>query len=201
MGTLELATEAFDAAEQDEDVWSELSSPSSLERWSMSKRTSRAGSTASVHHQCTATAKSGCASTRKSLQASWNSRARAAVAAVCSAPRRSLGNEPRAERLCCNGILADLERQSNGDLGVVDCFAEPLAKAKQAGRHPLVRDGKDFGIVLGLVDCLQEELRRFLLRLVRPDARKPDQGLSPLRPLAQLCDDVLELCLGTARVP
>ena len=84
-----------------------------------------------------------------------------------------LRREPRYEHIRGQRVVAELQRQSEGGLGVPQHLVEP--EHPDAGRgEALVRDRERLTIWAGLGDDLDEQLGRFVRCLVEADPREND---------------------------
>ena len=94
-------------------------------------------------------------------------------------------------------LVADLQGEGQGDLGVPEPLVESLEHPEAARGEALMGDCERLAIALRLRHHLGEELVRLVRRLIEADTREDHGGSGPLRTGCQRGDHVTQLCLGS----
>jgi hypothetical protein len=112
-----------------------------------------------------------------------------------------LGDETCPQRFAGQSLVAELEREPGGEIGVLESLAEPLVEPPQTGAHALVRHSENLAIVFGLLRGLEKQRYGLVESVVGPDAGEPHKSSCATPSCGELLDHGTELRLCSRRVP
>ena len=117
------------------------------------------------------------------------------------AAERRFGEQPRAQRLRRDGVVAGGKRGRRGRGGVLDRLVQPLAEPEEHAGEVVVGGREQLLVAFGLLDRLVEQrLGGAQVVVVAADEREPDQRRGPLGTGLQRRRDRLEHLARAAAV-